>query len=93
MASATGEFRKLALRADGGPCEFDWQTQFKRTIFQGWRQLSGNTADLDEPEVAEAAEAGDRTLETGIAASERRQAKLDISEANPYETGACDEVY
>ena len=49
MAVARGELRKILFKAKGDPCEFDWQSQWRRTIFLGWKKL-GATANLDDEE-------------------------------------------
>lgn len=83
MASATGETRKVTLRADEDPCEFDWQTQFKRTTFQGWRRL-GNTAVLDETD--ETVDSEESLWKQATQLQKGSQLTWTSLEANPHET-------
>jgi DNA topoisomerase-1 len=51
MASSRGEVREVLFKATEDPCEFDWKAIWKRTTFQGWKQISQQIANLDEEEV------------------------------------------
>lgn len=85
MTSARGETRKITLRADGDTCEFDWQAQFKRTTFQGWKKL-GATAVLDEAESTEEGAQEEDHWKNVRALEKGGKLKWEAIEANPYET-------
>ncbi len=85
MSAARGETRKLVFRATGDPCEFDWQSTYKRTTFPGWKRL-GQLARLDDEEEIRDSEEATWKLATAV----KVEAKLKWTqlEANPYTTKA-----
>lgn len=85
MAAARGETRKILLQATGDPCEFTWQSSYRRTTFQGWKKL-GQTAKLDEEEDQAEAEAAVWKQVEAL----KQGAKLSWTslEAQPHQTKA-----
>lgn len=85
MSAARGETRKLVFRATGDPCEFDWQSVYKRTVFQGWKRL-GQLARLDDEE--EIRDSEDATWKLATAVKPGAKLQWTQLEANPYTTKA-----
>jgi DNA topoisomerase-1 len=85
MATARGETRRIQIQATGDPCEFLWQTSYKRTIFPGWKKL-GQTARLDDEE--EQADAEAAVWKKVEALKEGATVQWTTLEANPYQTKA-----
>jgi DNA topoisomerase-1 len=85
MATAKGETRRILIQATGDPCEFLWQSSYKRTTFPGWKRL-GQVAKLDEEE--EQAESEQAVWKQVEAVKEGQAVQWTSMEANPYQTKA-----
>lgn len=86
MATARGETRRILIQATGDPCEFLWQTSYRRTTFAGWKKL-GQLAKLDEEE--EQADSEAAVWKQVEAVKEGAKLQWVSMEAAPYQTKAA----
>jgi DNA topoisomerase-1 len=85
MTTAKGETRRILIQATGDPCEFLWQSSYRRTTFPGWKKL-GQTAKLDDEE--DLAESEATVWKQVEAVKQGAKVQWTSMEANPYQTKA-----